>query len=120
MSRSLSRLFYLASILIAIIGYLLVARGYAHSTILPNGTRHPAHVTSVVIGIILSSIAGVLGLAAWVGALFKTARLHRWGWFICLLLFSGITLLLYVFFGPTTPSYPPMPMTTPPYGGFGD
>lgn len=120
MRKSLSRLLYLASILIALIGVLLMVRGYMHSTILPNGTRHPAHITSAVIGIILCSLAIVLAFAAWVGALFKTARLHRWGWFICLLIFSGITMLLYIFLGPTTPSYPHVPMTTPPYSGFGD
>lgn len=120
MSKPLSRLFYLAGILFAIVGALLIARGYANSRVLPNGSLHPAHPTSAVIGIILSSLATVLALASWIGALVKTARLHRWGWFICLLIFSGITLLLYIFFGPTTPRYPSISVTTPPYGGFGD
>jgi len=120
MSKSLCRLLYLAGLLFAIIGGLLIAHGFAGSRVLPNGSLHPAHITSAIAGIILSSLAGVMGLAAWIGALFKTARLHRWGWFICLLIFSGITLLLYIFVGPTTPTYPRMPVTTPPYGGFGD
>ena len=120
MSKPLSRLFYLAGILFAIIGTLLVVRGYANSRVLPNGSLHPANTAAAVIGIILCSLATVLALAAWIGALFKMARLHRWGWFICLLIFSGITLLLYIFFGPTTARYPYMPTTTPPYGGFGD
>ncbi len=120
MSKSLSRLMYLFGILLAIIGVLLLARGFANSRVLPNGSLHPSRIGSAVAGVILCSLACVLALAAWFGALVKTARLHRWGWFVCLLIFSGISLLLYIFFGPTTPSYPSMPMTTPPYGGFGD
>lgn len=120
MRKSLSRLLYLLGILCAIIGGYLFSRGYTDARVLPNGALHPAHVTPAVFGIILCSLAALMILAAWIGALFKTARLHRWGWFICLLLFSGITLLLYIFFGPKTPPYRLLPATTPPYGGFGD
>lgn len=120
MSKSLSCLFYLAGLLLAIVGALLVAHGYVGSRVLPNGSLHPANLRSAVVGIILCSIAIVLILAAWIGALFKMARLHHWGWFICLLIFSGITLLLYIFLGPTTSARSHVSLTTPPYGGFGD
>lgn len=119
MSKPLSRLFYLVSILFAIAGALLIARGFAEHRVLPNGSLHPYNAPAAVIGIILCSLAIVLALAAWFGALVKMVRLRRWGWFICLLIFSGISLLLYIFFGPTTSRYP-IPMTTPPYRGFGD
>lgn len=120
MRKAFSRLLYLAAIVFALIGGFLLSHAYADGVVLPNGALHPSNVTTAVFGIILASLACVLALAAWVGALFKMAQLHRWGWFVCLLLFSGITMLLYIFFGPTTSTYPPMPVTTPPYGGFGD
>ncbi|BCL83037.1 hypothetical protein ccbrp13_55020 [Ktedonobacteria bacterium brp13] len=56
-----------------------------------------------VIGGLLVFIGGILVLIAWIGALIKTAKLGRWGWFVCLIIFSGITLLIYIFWGPTTP-----------------
>ena len=120
MSKSLSRLLYLLGILVALVGVLILARGYAHSMPLPRGTTSPIHATSAVVGTIMCIVAGTLSLLAWLGALVRTAQLHRWGWFICLLLLSGITLLLYIFFGPTTFRYPSSYLNAPPYGGFGD
>lgn len=120
MSKSLSRTLYLLGILLAIAGSILLVRGYMGGTILPNGTMHPVHAGSAVIGAVLDVAAVVLGFVAWVGALVRTAQLRRWGWFICLLIFSGITMLLYIFFGPTTSTFPSLPVTTPPYGGYGD
>jgi hypothetical protein len=59
-----------------------------------------------------------LGLIAWIGALVRTARLRRWGWFTCLLIFSGAALTLYIFAGPTVSPAPPL--SAVPYQGFGD
>jgi len=120
MSKALSRTLYLLSILAWIIGGLLLARGLMGSTILPNGTiSHIAHPGSVRIGLIVLIAGGVLAFIAWIGALIRTAQLGRWGWFVCLLLFSGIAMLVYIFIGPKYPARPPMPVTTPPYGGYG-
>lgn len=120
MNKSLSRLLYLLSILCAIVGSLLLARGYMGSTMLPDGTTHLAHTGSAVIGIVLEFIAIVFAFIAWIGALIRMARLRRWGWFTCLIIFSSIAMLFYIFFGPKTATYPSMSITTPPYGGFGD
>jgi hypothetical protein len=38
---------------------------------------------------------------AWIGALIRTAQSGRWGWFVLLLLFSGVSLLIYLLWGPT-------------------
>jgi hypothetical protein len=48
------------------------------------------------------------------------APLGHWIWFVFLLLFSGIALLLYIFFGPKTPTRAVMTAHAPPAGGFGD
>src|SRR5581483_8998586 len=49
---------------------------------------------------ILYSIGVLLIFIAYIGALVKTARLGHWGWFICLLLFTLVTMLIYIFAGP--------------------
>ncbi|HEY1349322.1 MAG TPA: DUF5652 family protein [Ktedonobacteraceae bacterium] len=54
------------------------------------------------IGALLVAAGSLLAFVAWLGALIKTARLGRWGWFVCLLIFNGITMLIYIFAGPTT------------------
>ncbi|HEY0757009.1 MAG TPA: hypothetical protein VGD98_23860 [Ktedonobacteraceae bacterium] len=117
MNKSLSCLFCLLSVVITLSGSFLFAGGYTHST-LPGALAHPVDSTAVLISKILLLSASLLALVAWVGALVRLAQLRRWGWFVCLLVFSGIAMPLYIFLGPTT--YPPMPMTTPPYTGFGD
>lgn len=58
------------------------------------------------LGALLVAAGSLLALIAWLGALIKTARLGRWGWFVFLLLFSGITMLIYIFAGPTTSTRP--------------
>ena len=58
------------------------------------------------IGALLVALGNLLALVAWIGALVKTARLGRWGWFIFLLLFSAITMLIYIFAGPTASARP--------------
>lgn len=124
MSKSLSRLFYLFGMLALLVGGLLLARGYAGGALLPGGAflprsvLHPATGITMLIGLLVLALAGLSCLTSWIGALIHTAQLHRWGWFIALLAFSGITLTLYVFAGPTTP--PLMPMAFSPYAGYGD
>ncbi len=123
MSKSLCRLLYLLSLLSGIISALLLGRGYASNPVLLNHVSfaHLLQPAPVFIGMLLALVASILLLIAWIGALIRSAQLHRWGWFICLLLFSSIALFFYVFFGPRIPPYEPrVTMTTPPYGGFGD
>src|SRR5438270_8888296 len=110
MSRSLSRNLYLIGLGIAILATILLFAGLAGSQTSVDSSGY-THVTSVGnpallgISIFLYIIGGIINLIAWVGALVKTAQLGRWGWFICLLLFSGITMLIYIFAGPQTPAY---------------
>lgn len=52
------------------------------------------------IGVILLAIGGILGVVAWIGTLMATAKLKRWGWLICTIIFSHITELVYLIVGP--------------------
>ncbi len=111
MKKSVSRLLYLLSILLyiaAVVVFYIGASGGNMSTF--NALAASGHLFVATdmansgltaLGALLFLIAGLLSLIAWIGALIKTARLGRWGWFICLLLFSGISLLIYIFAGPT-------------------
>ncbi|HEX7737280.1 MAG TPA: hypothetical protein VF458_20710 [Ktedonobacteraceae bacterium] len=123
MSKSLCRLFYLFGILALLIGGLLLTQGYAGRPPLPGGVFLPGSILrtvrgiTILTGLIVLALASLSGLASWLGALVRTAHLRRWGWFISLLVFTGIALLLYVFAGPTTP--PPARRLSS-YAGFGD
>lgn len=112
MERKTSRNLYLVSLVLWIVGIILfaVAGGIAaaNSTVNADGTVNTAASAGVgipaLIAIILFIIAGILGLIAWIGALIKTAQLSQWVWFILLIVFSGITMLVYIFAGPTEPA----------------
>ncbi|HEX6480470.1 MAG TPA: hypothetical protein VF043_16660 [Ktedonobacteraceae bacterium] len=124
MSRSLSRNLYLIGLGIAILATILIVASFAGSQYTTDPTTGYKTLTSLgnpallAISIILYVIGGIINLVAWVGALVKTAQLGRWGWFICLLLFSGITMLIYIFAGPETPAVPQAAMGTYPPPGY--
>ena len=62
------------------------------------------------IGLILFLVAGGFGLAAWIGALIRTAKMQTWGWFVCVLLLGSLGTLIYGFGGPSGPAVPKMAM----------
>jgi hypothetical protein len=124
MTKSMTRNLYLVGLILGFIGGFLLFVGLQDSAYVMHGTtttfKSVGHPGFVIASSIVLGLAVILGFVAWLGALIQTAQLHRWGWFFCLLLFAGITLLLYIFWGPTTYSHPPLPIATPPHGDFGD
>lgn len=114
MKKSVSRFLYLAAILLDIVAIVVFYEGAGGGDMTKfNQLAAAGHLfiaadmsnsSMTATGALLFLIAALLAVIAWVGALIKTARLRRWGWFICLLLFSGITMLIYIFAGPTTRS----------------
>ena len=108
MSKSRSRTLYLLSILGLIVGIALYVYVYVvaanQGALDANGnpTLTGTGATLALVGLVCYVVAGILATIAWIGALIKTAQLQRWGWFVCLLLFSGIAMLIYVFAGPET------------------
>jgi hypothetical protein len=122
MRKSLSRNLYLIGLGITILATVLLIAGLAgaQTTVDANGVTQTSFANPALFGIsiFLYVIGGIINLIAWVGALVKTAQLGRWGWFICLLLFSGITMLVYIFAGPETPAVPQAAAGTYPQQGY--
>jgi hypothetical protein len=114
MSKGLSRTLYLIGLGVIIVAVIMLVAGLAGSTTAVDPNTGQTVVTSVgnpaLIGIstVFFIIGGILSFVAYVGALIKTAMLGRWGWFVCLLLISGITMLIYIFAGPETRAVPQM------------
>lgn len=116
MKKSVSRALYLLALLLDIggIGLFYYGAGGGNmntfNALAASGHLFVAADMSnsrfTAIGALLVALGALLFVIAWFGALIKTARLGRWGWFICLLIFSGITMLVYIFAGPTTSARP--------------
>jgi len=115
MRKSVSRTLYLLAIVCyigaAVLGFLglngttiTTLSSNASYTDVINNVSNPALLLA---GLALAAIGGILALIAWIGALIRTAQLGSWGWFICLLLFSGLAMLIYIFAGPTIPANQP-------------
>ncbi len=112
MRKSTSRALYLLGILLYIVGIAVFIFGAAGTDFGKLGNLAASGHLFIAgdmsnsmltgLGALIVLLGLLLTLIAWIGALIKTARLGRWGWFICLILFSGITLLIYIFAGPTT------------------
>ena len=109
MERKTSRNLYLVGIVLFIVAtvLLIVASGAAVATANPDGTISTGAGTGLgilaLVSTLLFIVGGILATIAWIGALIKTARLGQWLWFVLLLIFSGITMLVYIFAGPTEP-----------------
>ncbi|HEY1352600.1 MAG TPA: hypothetical protein VGF67_23515 [Ktedonobacteraceae bacterium] len=114
MSKALSRTLYLLGLLAWMPGGLLLLRAQMGSTVLWYGPiSQAAHSLLVTLGICALLAGSALSGISWIGALIQTARLGRRGWFVCLLLFSGLALLVYIFRGPQYAAQPSIPVTTP-------
>jgi hypothetical protein len=55
----------------------------------------------LLVGGIILAIAGILSTISWIGALVATAKQGRWGWFVCVLLLTGLGELIYLIAGPS-------------------
>jgi hypothetical protein len=85
MKKSLSLILYIVSLLLLIAAVKL--------PFLYSSSTEPLTV-------LLSIVGGIVFAVAWISALFRTAQLHRWSWFLFLLLLSVIALPIYLFWGP--------------------
>jgi len=105
MKRSLSRTLYLIALGIAVVGTILLFVSLVGST--PSTATSQGSIGNPVlfgISLFLMFASAIPAVVAWIGALVKMAQLSRWGWFVCLIFFSGITMLIYIFAGPETPA----------------
>jgi hypothetical protein len=113
MSKRTIGIFFIISIIMDLIGVGLIIGGLVGSTYTTTTNTYStnAQVTSFgnlplfVIGVVLVSLSVIPYLIAWIGALVSLARLQQWIWFVFMLIFQWITLLVYLFAGPTTPRF---------------
>ena len=107
MKRSLSRTLYLIGLGIIIVALILLGVSLIGSTASADGSSGSiGNPVLFSIALFLMFAAAIPALVAWIGALVKMAQLSRWGWFVCLFFFSGISMLIYIFAGPETPAVP--------------
>jgi hypothetical protein len=122
MSKRTIGILFIVSIIMDLIGVGLIAGGLVGSTFSTtnNGYSTNAQVTSFgnlplfIIGVVILSLSAIPYLIAWIGALINLARLQEWVWFVLMLIFQWITLLVYLFAGPTTPRVPQYAQNMPP------
>lgn len=99
MERSTSRKLYLGGLALVIIGLFpwpIAAGDFGPALRADN----PTALVLVGLGALALLVVGViLSVTGYVGALVKLARLSQWVWFALLLLFSAITMLVYIFAG---------------------
>lgn len=86
MNRTWSLILYVVGILLLITAAKLPIF-YGHS--------------AALLAVLLAGAGGIIFAVAWIGALLRTAREARWGWFALVLLFSVVSLLVYLLWGPT-------------------
>jgi hypothetical protein len=122
MSKRTIGIFFIVSIIMGLVGAGLIIGGLVGSiyTTTNNGYSTNVQLTSIgnaplfVAGIVIASLSAIPYLIAWIGALVNLARLQEWIWFVLMLIFSWITLLVYLFAGPTTPRIPQYSPYMPP------
>jgi hypothetical protein len=122
MTKRTIGILFIVSIIMDLIGAGLIAGGLVGSTFstTTNGYSTNAQVTSFgnlplfIIGVVILSLSAIPYLIAWIGALINLARLQEWVWFVLMLIFQWITLLVYLFAGPTTPRVPQYAPNMPP------
>lgn len=122
MTKRTIGIFFIISIIMDLIGVAMIIGGLVGSTFATTNTGYStnAQVTSFgnlplfIIGVIVVSLSAIPYLIAWIGALINLARLQEWVWFVLMLIFQWITLLVYLFAGPTTPHVPQYAPNMPP------
>ncbi len=118
MSKRTIGIFFIISVLMDIVGVGMIIGGLIGSTTATtsNGSSYSTEVTSFgngplfAIGVILVSLSSIPFLIAWIGALINLARLQEWVWLVLMIIFSWITMIIYLIAGPTTrraPQYAP-------------
>mgnify|MGYP001277198170 CR=1 FL=1 len=108
MRKKTIALFYIIGIVLFIIGLVVAGIGAASSVnVAADGTVTSTGAVSplALVGAAIYVIGGILTAVSWIGALIATGKLGRWGWFVCLILFSGITILIYLIAGPSVDTY---------------
>lgn len=111
MSKANSRILYLVGLGVCLLATVPLIFGLVGSTftttyLANGGIEHQlisfgnAALFWLAIGMYV--VGGIIAFVGYIGALIKMAQLEQWLWLILLLVFSGITMLVYIFAGPET------------------
>jgi hypothetical protein len=118
MSKGQSRVWFLVGVgiaLLATVPLVFGLLGSTFSTVYPpsGGVVHEliafGNPALFWLAIGMYVVGGIVAFVGYLGALIKMAQLEQWIWFILLLVFSGITMLVYIFAGPETSARPQPP-----------
>lgn len=105
MRKKTIAILFIVGIIVSIIGSVLFTAGAASAvTVSPDGVAQATGAVNPGLffgGIALLVIASIMTLISWIGALIATARLGRWGWFVCVLILTGLGELIYLIAGPS-------------------
>jgi hypothetical protein len=111
MSKANSRILYLTGLVVCLLATIPLIFGLIGSTFTTTSLPSGGVVHELIsfgnpalfwLAIGLYVVGGITSFAGYLGALIKMAQLEQWLWFILLLVFSGITMLVYIFVGPQT------------------
>lgn len=96
---------FIPGIILSIVGVALYLPGLmsAAQAAQTNPGSVPQMGAGFAIGLIVLFIGSILNFISWIGTLVAMAKLGRWGWFVCAILFSGITEIIYLIAGPGLP-----------------
>src|SRR5262249_8607303 len=97
----------LGAIILVILGVVLGVLAVGGATTDASGAVTGASASSGIFGLSARACYGmgsIVALIAWIGALIKTAQIGRWGWFVAVLLLSGLGTLIYGIAGPEAPA----------------
>ena len=111
MSKRTIGIFFIISVIMDVVGVIMIFGGLIGSTTdTSTQTAQLGNAPLFGFGILLAALSAIPFLIAWIGALINLGRLQEWVWFILMIIFSWITLLVYLIAGPTTrraPQYAP-------------
>jgi hypothetical protein len=107
MRKKTIAIFFIIGVVVAVVGGIIYGMGLASAVSSVTLTADGA-VTGVSSGLVGLALVGLLvlllgcafSLVGWIGALVATAKLNRWGWFVCVLLLTGLGELIYLIAGP--------------------
>ena len=111
MSKAYSRILYLVGLGVILVATVPLVFGLLGSTFTPTylangGVEHQlisfGNPALFWLAIGMYVVGGITAFVGYIGALIRMAQLEQWLWFILLLVFSGVTMLVYIFVGPET------------------
>jgi hypothetical protein len=109
---------FIIGIIVAIVGGIIYGVGIAGAvntaTVNADGTVTGVSaglVGTALVGLLVIVLGSVFGFISWIGALVATGKQGRWGWFVCIFLFSGIAEIVYLIAGPGLPARDSAPVT---------